>query len=398
MLKDRELEDVERVHARVIGGVHGGNHMRVHVAVAPDARRPLDQRRRREPRELRGEVQVDAGVNPDVGVVELHPATESGKVFLVVRLRRVHVEVPVPSEVRDLLRLQVQEAVLRVEGGRGLASRREAAVVLLDAVDVVEVLELVLHGAQLVLHAVEHGQLAAALLEVLPVRAPIGDHLGVLREVGGLHGHVREVEVDVGHRVRDARELLRAEPNPVHGAVLVPDAVPDVTDPVQEVCALQVRAPVHVRGADEDLAHLRVVDVRGWQLDLEVVLCALGQADAVLGLGVQGQDGVGVRVHRPPELHVAAVLEPLLHQVRAPADAALAVLAGQEPLFAELLQPLRPQLLHASKGHEALCTSGQGQTKGHPHRAHQRHPYSERHDGSGSGDCGAGSCTASQAF
>mmetsp|Transcript_18007 Transcript_18007/g.51134 ORF Transcript_18007/g.51134 Transcript_18007/m.51134 type:complete len:235 (-) Transcript_18007:729-1433(-) len=135
LLQDRQLKRMERVSASVACGVHGAQDPGLHTAVAHHAESPADVGRAGQALELRSEVEEDPCVHFDVRLSDLHPALQAGGVHVKYRLLRgVHEEIPVPPEVRQLLRHPVQHAVLRVESGGSRAPRRKATVVGIDAV------------------------------------------------------------------------------------------------------------------------------------------------------------------------------------------------------------------------------------------------------------------------
>mmetsp|Transcript_168525 Transcript_168525/g.541627 ORF Transcript_168525/g.541627 Transcript_168525/m.541627 type:complete len:208 (+) Transcript_168525:796-1419(+) len=153
--------------------------------------------------------------------------------------------------------------------------------------------------------------------------------------------------------MRNARKLLRgkSDTRDTLATGVAPLLCVDLGHTVVQVPVAQVLAPVNEAGADDELAVGCVPRMRFRQLQLQLRRGALRQANSVLGLSVQGKDGIRVDIHLPTQLNITAVVQLLLEMVLTMPEL-LAVCAGKRLGSAELIDSLRLQLFHIGEGHE----------------------------------------------
>mmetsp|Transcript_122955 Transcript_122955/g.358883 ORF Transcript_122955/g.358883 Transcript_122955/m.358883 type:complete len:201 (+) Transcript_122955:2970-3572(+) len=185
----------------------------------------------------------------DIGLPHLDDAFCTWERDVVVRaLRGVHEEVPVPAEVRELLGLEVQDAVLVLDGGGAPGTLLESSIIFFQSFHLGELFQPV----QNVEGAVHQPSL---LLQEVPIAAKVCPHFGELDVSASLDRHVGKVKIEAWHSVCEGGKLLHCQPRP-HGAVAsgasLWSAQPHLAHPAVEVASVEVPAAVReARGEDE---------------------------------------------------------------------------------------------------------------------------------------------------
>mmetsp|Transcript_26947 Transcript_26947/g.74093 ORF Transcript_26947/g.74093 Transcript_26947/m.74093 type:complete len:251 (-) Transcript_26947:486-1238(-) len=212
-LKHGKVECVEGIHTGRVGCVQLREDPCLHEAMPVNPSFPEDLWDFNNAVEPRGEVQVEPCVHLDEGLVNLHNSFGAGHCVIEAGLLRgVHVEVPIPAEIGDLLGFEVEQAALGAHVPLTATAYLGVAVLCLHALHVHHLLQ---HTWELGLwEEVQSALLRTAVwLRSSSVEPKVSTHLGEGNQVMGLHWHVGKVEAHKLSNMGKRRQLLRGQPH-----------------------------------------------------------------------------------------------------------------------------------------------------------------------------------------